>query len=208
MTHSTQGQKIVGKRILIMATHGFEQSELEKPLVELQELGATVHVAAPRKGPIRGWRDGDWGKNVEAGHALREIRLEDYDALVIPGGVLNPDALRTDPQAVALVRDAVEAGKVVAAICHGVWLLAEADVVKGRQLTSYHSIKTDLINAGAEWVDAAVVSDQGVVTSRKPDDLDDFVAKIADEVMAAPAAQVQQKVVTGLGTLAAGGTVH
>lgn len=164
-----------GRTVAILATSGFEQSELESPKAHLESLGATVHVVSPDAAkPIRGWKDGDWGRDVEVDRALADAAVGDYDALVLPGGVINPDKLRTDPAAIAFIRDFAEAGKPVAAICHGPWLLAEAGLADGRRLTSYGSIRTDLVNAGAQWTDAEVVADGGVITSRKPDDLPAF----------------------------------
>lgn len=173
---------IDASRILIMATHGFEQSELTEPLARLRELGAEVKVAAPKAGTIRGWDKTDWGQEVPVDLTVAEVKAEDFDALVLPGGQINPDKLRTDQQAVAIVRRFVESGKPVAAICHGPWLLVEAGVLEGRKVTSYHSIRTDVKNAGGDWQDAEVVVDQGIITSRNPDDLPAFIAKIAEEV--------------------------
>jgi protease I len=178
--------KIKNAKILILATDGFEQSELEVPRETLREAGALVHVAAPKsrkdqKGII-GWKDGDWGTAVEVDRELADASESFYDALVLPGGVINPDKLRTDEQAVALIKDFLASGKPVAAICHGPWLLIEANGIRGRRATSYKSIRQDMINAGADWQDEAVVADQGIVTSRSPDDLGPFVAKIIEEV--------------------------
>lgn len=173
-------------KILILATDGFEQSELMKPLEQLKAAGATVHVASPEKtmkpGEIRGWDQTDWGQSVKVDKPLSQVSANDYDAIVLPGGQINPDKLRLEPQAVQLVKTFFDAGKVVAAVCHGPWLLVEAGVAKGRTVTSWPSVKTDLINAGANWVDQQVVTDKGLITSRKPDDLDAFVAKIIEEV--------------------------
>lgn len=168
-------------RILIMATNGFEQSELKVPLERLRDAGATVEVAAPRAGEIRGWAEKNWGDTVPVDKTLDQVRVEDYDALVLPGGVINPDTLRTQPRAVEIVREFMSANKTVAAICHGPWMLAEADVLSGRRITSYKSVRTDMINAGAEWTDEEVVVDNGLVTSRSPADLDAFVTKIIEE---------------------------
>ncbi|MEJ6395148.1 type 1 glutamine amidotransferase domain-containing protein [Gymnodinialimonas sp. 2305UL16-5] len=169
-------------KILILSTHGFEQSELEVPLQKLRATGANVQVASPVDGEIRGWDGGDWGASIPVDLHLDDVNRFDYDALVLPGGQINPDILRTDDKAVALIKGFVEDGKIVAAICHAPWLLVEAGVVEGREMTSYHSIKTDLINAGAKWEDSAVAISNGIITSRNPDDLEAFVSKIIEEV--------------------------
>jgi protease I len=169
-----------GRTIAILATDGFEQSELTEPKRALEEAGATVHVIAPKPGTIRGWDKTDWGEEVAVDLELDRARPESYDGLVLPGGQINPDKLRIEPQAVTFAHAFFEAGKPVGAICHGPWLLVEADVVRGRQVTSWPSLRTDLKNAGAEWVDRAVVVDQGLVTSRKPGDLPAFNAKLIE----------------------------
>jgi protease I len=169
-------------RIAILATDGYERSELRQPLDELRRAGATVEVISPKDGEIRSWDKDDWGDSVPVDRSLAEARPEDYDALVLPGGQINPDKLRTEPKAVEFVRRFAESGKPLGAICHGPWLLVEADVVRGRDVTSFNSIKTDLRNAGANWRDAEVVTDQGIVTSRKPDDLPAFIAKMIEEI--------------------------
>jgi protease I len=174
--------KISKARVMILATNGFEQSELMVPLTKLEEAGANVHVIAPEHGQIRGWKHKDWGESVRVDKTIDEVRADDYDALVLPGGQINPDLLRVNAQALQLIKDFINAGKVVAAICHAPWLLVEIDAVRGRQVTSYHSIKTDVKNAGGKWVDQEVVTDRGIITSRKPDDLDAFVAKIIEEI--------------------------
>ena len=150
------------------------------PEAELLQRGALVDIASPEGEAIRGWNEDQWGEEVKADLAIRDVKVEDYDALVLPGGQMNPDTLRTDPDAVALVRAFVERGRIVAAICHAPWLLIEAGVAKGREVTSFASIRTDLQNAGAIWVDRpAVVSDR-IVTSRAPDDLPAFVEAIVE----------------------------
>lgn len=174
--------KISDARIAILATDGYEESELRKPLEELKSRGAVVDVVAPGREDIRSWDGDDWGDSVAVDRTLAEARVDDYDALVLPGGQINPDRLRLEADAVDLVRAFVEEGKVVAAICHGPWLLVEAGVLQGRRVTSFRSIRTDVENAGALWADEAVVTDNGLITSRKPDDLPDFIAKIVEEV--------------------------
>jgi protease I len=169
-------------KILIIATNGFEQSELEVPRDRLKDAGAEVIVASLDGRDIKGWEHTDWGRTVEADMKIADARSADYNALVIPGGVMNPDKLRVDEKTVALVKDFLSGGKIVAAVCHGPWLLVQADALKGRQATSYKSIRTDVENAGAKWVDEEVVVDNGIITSRKPDDLPAFVKKIIEEV--------------------------
>jgi len=173
---------ISGKKILILATHGFEQSELEVPRDRLKAAGATVDVIAPEKGEIKGWDKKDWGRPVKVDRTLDSVSADDYDAIVLPGGQINPDLLRVNEDALALITAFNKQKKVIAAVCHAPWLLIETGIVKGRKATSYHSIKTDMINAGAKWEDKSVVTDQGIVTSRNPGDLEDFSKKIIEEV--------------------------
>ena len=171
-----------GKRILILATNGFEQSELEVPRDRLKAAGAEVHVVSPEQGEIKGWDKKDWGRPVKVDKALADAKVADYDAIVLPGGQINPDLLRANADALEMIRGFYDAGKTVAAVCHAPWLLIEAGIAKGKKMTSYHSIKTDVINAGAKWEDSEVVTDNGVVTSRNPGDLEAFVKKIIEEV--------------------------
>jgi protease I len=176
-----QEQSLNGKRIAILATDGFEQSELETPRRALEKAGAIAQVVSPAEESITGWSDDHFGDSIAVDVNLRDADPADYDGLLLPGGVMNPDKLRTVPQAVAFVREFFETGKPVAAICHGPQILIEAKVVKGRTLTSYASIKTDLLNAGAHWLDQPVVTDHGLVTSRKPADLPEFNRKMIEE---------------------------
>lgn len=162
------------KSIAILATDGFEQSELTEPQKALAAAGFDVCIVSPEAGEIRGVKGHEPGDSVAVDKRLADVTPDDFDALVLPGGLYNPDALRQDKDAVAFVRSFMEAGKTVAAICHGPWLLVEADVLHGRRATSYPSIRTDMRNAGATWVDEEVVSDGNLITSRKPDDLDAF----------------------------------
>jgi protease I len=171
-----------GKRIAILATDGFEQSELTKPREALDQAGATTVVVAPKEGSIKGWNHTDWGESVDVDQTLNEVAPQEFDALVLPGGVMNPDHLRMDPEAVEFVRNFVATGKPVAAICHGPWTLIEAGVVRGKTMTSWPSITTDLINAGAKWVDKDVVTDGQFITSRKPDDIPAFSRTLIEAI--------------------------
>ena len=168
------------KRIAILATDGFEQSELMLPRQALKDAGFKVDVVSLKGDSIRGWKDKNWGDEVSVDVELSKASSDDYDALVLPGGVINPDKLRMEPAAVDFVRSFDQAGKPLAAICHGPWLLAEAGAVEGRQVTSWPSLHTDLVNAGAEWKDAEVVTDGHIITSRKPDDIPAFNQAIID----------------------------
>jgi protease I len=175
-------QNLKGKRVAILATDGFEQVELTEPKKALEQAGAVAEVVSPKAGEIRGWKSKDWGDSVKVDKTLANVNPGDYDALVLPGGVANPDNLRMDEKAVRFVRDFAQSGKPVAAICHGPWTLIEAGVVKGHTLTSWPSLKTDLKNAGANWVDKEVVLDGNFITSRKPDDLPAFNKKVIEEI--------------------------
>jgi protease I len=174
--------KLDGQRIAILATDGFEQSELMVPQQRLKAEGATVEIVSLKPGQIRGWKAKEWGDTVKVDRTLADASIDDYDALVLPGGQMNPDVLRLDKRAVDFVRQFYESGKPLAAICHAPWLLIEAGVADGKRIAAWPSLKTDLRNAGAEWVDEAVVVEDGLITSRKPDDLDAFVAKIIEEI--------------------------
>jgi protease I len=170
-----------GKRVAILATDGVEQVELTEPRKALDSAGANTKVVSPKPGSIKGWNHTNWGDPIKVDVTLENTSPDDYDALLLPGGVMNPDHLRTNASAVNFVRAFFEAGKPVAAICHGPWLLVEADVVRGRNVTSWPSLQTDLRNAGANWTDSQVVTDHGLVTSRKPDDIPAFNKKMIEE---------------------------
>jgi protease I len=163
-----------GFRVAILATDGFEQSELLEPRKALNAAGAMTEVISPKNGDIRGWNHKEWGESVRVDQAVRNADPKEYDALVLPGGVMNPDALRIQSQAVSFVRSFFEAGKPVAAICHGPWTIIESGAAKGHRMTSWPSLRTDITNAGGNWVDQEVVVDGNLLTSRKPDDLPAF----------------------------------
>lgn len=173
---------ISGRRVAILVEDGFEQVELTEPRQALEQAGAKPVIVSPKQDQVKGWNHTQWGDELPVDVQLDEARADDFDALVLPGGVMNPDRLRMNRKAVEFVRAFVEAGKPVAAICHGPWMLVEADVARGRKVTSYPSLQTDLRNAGATWVDEEVVTDQGLVTSRKPDDLPAFNRKMIEEI--------------------------
>jgi protease I len=175
-------QKLNGKKIAILVEDGFEQVELTSPKQALEEAGATTYIISPKRDKVKGWEHTKWGQEFPVDVAIEQANANNYDALLLPGGVMNPDKLRTNKPAVQFVRSFFEQRKPVAAICHGPWTLVEADVVKGRKVTSYPSLQTDLRNAGANWVDQEVVVDQGLVTSRNVDDLPAFNRKLVEEV--------------------------
>ena len=169
------------KTIAILVADGFEQSELLEPQKALEQAGARTQIVSPAEGQVKGWNESDWGQTVPVDIPLQQANPDDYDALLLPGGVMNPDKLRVNPQAIAFVKAFFEAGKPDAAICHGPWSLIEADVVRGRTLTSWPAIQTDVKNAGGNWVDETVVVDNGLVTSRKPADIPAFNRKMIEE---------------------------
>ena len=171
-----------GKKIAILATDGFEQAELMEPRKALDAEGAQTEVVSLKPGKIKGWNHTDWGETVKVDKTLENANAEDYDALVLPGGVINPDHLRMEPKAVAFVREFVDSGKTVAAICHGPWTLLETGALKGKTVTSWPSLKTDLKNAGAQWVDKEVATDGQFITSRKPDDIPAFNRAVIEAV--------------------------
>ncbi len=172
---------LVNKRVAILATDGFEQAELEEPMKALEAAAADVEIVSPHGGKIQGMRHAEKGEQFAVDRLLGEATASDYDALMLPGGLMNPDELRSTPVAVKFVRDFIASGKPVAAICHAPWILIEADAVQGRQLTSWPAIRTDICNAGGEWLDAEVVVDNGLVTSRKPEDIPAFNRMMIEE---------------------------
>jgi protease I len=171
-----------GKKIAILATDGFEESELLEPLAQLRNVGASVDVIAPHDGVIQGMRHFEQGRTVEVDRMLAHVRSDEYDALVLPGGLHNPDTLRRDDIALRFTRRFFETGKPVAAICHGPQILIDADMLEGRKLTSWPAIRKDIENAGGHWIDREVVVDHGLVTSRSPDDLPGFCRKLVEEI--------------------------
>jgi protease I len=174
--------RLDNKKVAILATHGFEESELVSPKQALEEAGAQVDVIAPENGSIKAWNGKNWGREVNVDKLLSEANADDYDALMLPGGVMNPDKLRMEKKAVAFTAQFFEHGKPIAAICHGPQTLIETGMLKGRTVTSYPSLKTDLENAGATWMDKDVMVDHGLVTSRTPDDLPAFNRKMIEEI--------------------------
>jgi protease I len=175
-------KRLEGKRIAILATNGFEQAELLEPRKALDAQGAKTQVVSPEKGRIKGWDVKDWGQEVSVDLVLDSADAGAFDALLLPGGVMNPDKLRTIPTAVQFVRQFFQTRKPIAAICHGPWLLVEAGAVRGRTLTSWPSLQTDIRNAGGTWVDREVAVDNGLVTSRKPDDIPAFNRRMIEEI--------------------------
>lgn len=169
-----------GKKIAILSTNDFEESELFEPKKAMEENGAEVFIISPEKGKVKAWNHGNWSREIEVSLTVDEADENDFDALIIPGGVINPDKLRRSQEAVTFIRRFFDNNKLVASICHGPQLLIEAEVVQGRKMTSFHSIKKDLLNAGANWIDSEVVLDDGLITSRNPGDLDAFNQKIID----------------------------
>ena len=174
-------QQLQGKMVAILATDGVERVELTEPKKALDAAGARTVVVSPKAGSIKAWEHDHWGEPITVDQALDDARADQFDALLLPGGVMNPDHLRQNERAVKFVRSFFDAGKPVAAICHAPWMLVEADVVKGRTITSWPSLRTDIRNAGGDWVDREVVTDQGLVTSRKPDDIPAFNRKMIEE---------------------------
>jgi protease I len=175
-----------GRKVAILVADGFEQSELVRPRQALEDAGAETKIISPKEGYVRGWQHKDWGDTIRVDLRVEDARADDYDGLLLPGGVMNPDKLRWNPAAVAFVKAFFEASKPVAAICHGPWTLIDAEVVRGRTMTSWPSLRKDLENAGAHWVDREVVVDGELVTSRKPDDIPAFNEKMLEAVAKAP----------------------
>jgi len=199
--------KLRGKRIAVLLTEGFEQIEMTSPREALEKAGAEVEIVSPAGETVRAWDLTKWGKTFQVDVLLKRASPDEYDALMLPGGVMNPDKLRLDKRAVEFVRAFFDDGKPVAAICHAPWTLIEADVVRGRRLTSWPSLRTDLTNAGAEWVDEQVVVDDRLVTSRKPADLPAFNRKIIEK-FAGAYAQKELVTVEGVPPLASSGAAY
>jgi len=172
---------LTGKRVAILIANGFEQEEMTRPRRALHDAGATTYIVSPEADKVRGWDHTDWGESFSVDVPLDQANPNDYDALLLPGGVMNPDNMRRNPHAQAFVRAFFDARKPVAVICHAPWMLIDAGVARGRTLTSYHTIQMDLKNAGATWVDQEVVVDNGLVSSRKPDDIPAFNEKMIEE---------------------------
>ena len=176
----------MSKKIAILATNGFEESELKSPKQHLEQHGWTAHIVSPESGTIKAWAEKDWGQEYPVDKTLDEVSASDYDALVLPGGVINPDKLRTNDKALTFVKEFFQQHKPVGAICHGPQVLISAEAVKGRKMTSVKAVSIDLKNAGAEWEDSEVVVDSGLVTSRTPEDLPAFNAKLVEEINEGP----------------------
>jgi protease I len=174
-------EQLSGKRVAALVAKGFEQDELFEPRKALEEAGAVVRIVSPEPRSVRGWNHIEWGNEVPVDAPIDQAQVDDYDALLLPGGVMNPDHLRVNPKAVAFVKQFFDAGKPIAVICHGPWTLIEAGVVRGLTITSFPSLETDLRNAGANWVDQEVVVDRGIVSSRKPDDIPAFNRRMIEE---------------------------
>src|ERR1700733_14467644 len=179
---SAMADSLKGKKVAMLAANGFEQVELTEPKKALEEAGAKVSIVSPELRTVKGWKHTDWGDDLKVDVPLSDAKADDFDALVLPGGVMNPDKLRRNEWALQFVRAFAESGKPIGAICHGPWTLIDAGIVPGRKMTSYPSIQTDLKNAGANWVDEEVVVDNGLVTSRKPDDIPAFNRKLVEEI--------------------------
>ena len=175
-------KNIAGKKVAIITENGFEEIELTSPKKVLESEGVTVHIISPQKDKVKGWDHDHWSIELPVDKQISRAHAEDYDMLIIPGGVINPDKMRTDKDCISFVQQFLEAGKPVAAICHGPQLLIETGMISQRKMTSYHSIKTDLVNAGVIWEDKEVVVDNGLVTSRSPKDLDAFNRKVIEEL--------------------------
>jgi protease I len=173
--------QLSGHKVAILVANGFEQVEMTEPREALDGAGATTQIVSLEDGTVKGWESTDWGDKFDVDVPLDSANPEDFDALLLPGGVMNPDKLRMNKKAVAFVKAFVDAGKPIAAICHGPWTLIETGAVRGREMTSFPSIQTDLKNAGARWTDQPVVTDKGIVTSRKPDDIPQFNKKMIEE---------------------------
>ena len=169
MEHTVRGLKIA-----IVVANGFEQSEMVEPKKALEQAGAKTFIVSPIEGKIKGWKNKNWGDEFAVDKNIEQVKVEDFDGLVLPGGVMNPDTLRLYPSVINFIEGFVKTNKPIAAICHGPWTLIDAEAVKGKKITSWPSIKTDLINAGAQWVDEEVVQDGNIITSRKPGDLPAF----------------------------------
>lgn len=174
--------KLTGKTVAILTENGFEEVELTSPKKALEDAGATVHIISPQKDKVKGWNHDHWSIELPVDKHISEAKFDDYDGLVLPGGVINPDKLRRDKDSVAFAQQFLDAGKPLAAICHGPQLLIETKQLAGRSMTSYASVKTDLENAGVNWVDREVVVDNGLVTSRSPEDLEAFNKKVIEEI--------------------------